>query len=264
MLGLLILASLLSCIAALLVAWRLRQQRNSARAEIAVRHDREATRERILGLLAPELQALGLALRGHVAALPPSVADGPAADGVEAAAARLLALSDELSELLATEGRLRVLHPAPLPLLPVLEAAVAAASAQLGPARRDWRVAPEFAAITLSADARAMRGALDQVLTRAARMTRDGDWIGLRPMVTPDGLAIIVEDEGAGLPAEDAAPEAATAAPEAAARTRGLGFGLAVARALLEAHGGSLRIEALQGVGARTWLTLPRERLIAA
>lgn len=262
--GFLVPALLLPFLAALLAVWQLRRQRDAARADTATLRAREAARERVLGLLAPELQALGLALSGHASALPAPGTPGAAAEGIEAGAARLFALSDEITELLATEGRLRVLHPAPLPLLPVLEAAVAAASAQLGPARRDWRLAPEFAAITLSADARAMRGALDQVLTRAARMTRDGDWIGLRPVVTPDGLAIIVEDEGAGLAADDATPEAATAAPGTAPRTRGLGFGLAVARALLEAHGGSLRIEALQGVGARAWITLPRERLIAA
>lgn len=52
------------------------------------------------------------------------------------------------------------------------------------------------------------------------------------------------------------AENAATGAPAAEAeRTRGLGFGLSVARALLKA---------LPNVGARAWLTLPRERLIAA
>ena len=162
------------------------------------------------------------------------------------------------------QGGLRVLHAQRLPLLPVIEEAVAATAAQLGPSRRDWRIAPEFAAIMLSADARALRGALEQVLARAARMTRDGDWIGLRPVISADSLALIVEDEGAGLGAADAAPEAELSHAPSMSRTRGLGFGLAVARALLEAHGGSLRIEALQGVGARAWLTLPRERLLAA
>ncbi|MFC7541570.1 hypothetical protein ACFQU2_21810 [Siccirubricoccus deserti] len=42
--------------------------------------------------------------------------------------------------------------------------------------------------------------------SRAARLTRDEDWIDPRPVSTPDSLAIIIEDEGAGLPAEDLAP----------------------------------------------------------
>ena len=42
----------------------------------------------------------------------------------------------------------------------------------------------------------------------------------------------------------------------------GLGLGLALARSLLEAHGGALRLEAVPGVGTRAWLTLPRDRLV--
>lgn len=246
----------ISATCAALSAWH---RHNALRAQMAVMRDGAAAAERSFGLLAHEMQGIGLALLGHAggggqaAAAALSIAEG---------AQRVLALSDELTELLALRGGLRTVHAQSVRLLPVLEEAVAATAAQLGPARRDWRLAPDCAAIALSADARALRGALEQVLARAARMTRDGDWIGVRPVVSADSVAIVVEDEGAGLGAADAGPEGG-AAP-AAARTRGLGFGLVVARALLEAHGGSLRIEALQGVGARAWLTLPRERLLAA
>ena len=82
--------------------------------------------------------------------------------------------------------------------------------------------------------------------------------IDLRPVLTADSLAIVVEDEGAGLGAPDLTAEAAAAE----ARTRGLSFGLAVARSLLEAHGGELRLEAQPGVGARAWLILPRARML--
>jgi len=35
-----------------------------------------------------------------------------------------------------------------------------------------------------------------------------------------------------------------------------------VARQLLHAHDGELTVEAVKGIGARTWLTLPRRRLL--
>jgi signal transduction histidine kinase len=215
-----------------------------------------AARERMLGLLAQDLQAL--ALLGHAGALPPAQATAVAAE-----ARHLLRLSDELTEWMAAEAGPRRLRPEPLALMPLLEDAVAATAARLGPGRRHWRLAPEFVELALEADGRALRGAVQQVLTRAARMTRDGDWIGLRPVLTPDSLAIVVEDEGAGLSAEDLAA-AAAAAPVEAERTRGLGFGLAVARSLPEAHGGGLRMETVRGVGARAWMTLPRARLLAS
>ena len=78
-------------------------------------------------------------------------------------------------------------------------------------------------------------------------------------VLTSESLAIVVEDEGAGLGAEDLAPGCARAAEH----TRGLSFGLAVARSLLEAHGGELRLEAQAGIGARAWLVLPRSRMLA-
>jgi signal transduction histidine kinase len=209
-------------------------------------------RGRCLGLVARELQGPGLALLGHSAALP----EGPAAE-VAAAAQQMLRLSDDVAEYLAVEAGPRRLAPEPLPLIPLLEAAVAEVAIRLGPGRRDWRVAGGFAGLTLQADRRALHGALTQILARAARMTREGDQIDLRPILTEECLAIVVEDEGAGLPAADLA----AGAPPG---TRGLGFGLAIARSLVEAHGGSLRLEALPGIGGRIWLTLPRERLLAA
>lgn len=200
------------------------------------------SRGRCLGLVAQELQASGFGLL----ALP-----GPAA----LAGQRLLALADDVGDTLAADAAPRQLADGTVPLLPLLEEVVAAVTAQLGPCHRQWRLSPEFAPLVLQADRRALHGALLQVLTRAARMTRPGEWIDLRPVLTAECLAIVVEDEGAGLPAGDLSG----AAPEG---TRGLGLGLALARSLLEAHGGALRLEAVPGVGARAWLTLPRDRLL--
>jgi len=211
-----------------------------------------AERGRYLGLLAQEVAAPGLALLGHAAAL-----SGPAAVAIGAEGQRLLQLADDVMDHLAAEAGPRRLESSSLPLGPLLEEAVAAISAQLGPGCRHWRLAPGFADLTVRADRRALQGALHQVLGRAARLTREGDQIDLRPVLTEDSVAIVVEDDGAGLRAEDLA----AGAPDG---TRGLGFGLAVARSLLEAHGGALRLEALPGVGARAWLSLPRDRLVSA
>jgi signal transduction histidine kinase len=232
---------------AVLFAWRLNQKLSFVEAAALRKGHEAAMRGRTLGLLVQELRAAGLSLLGHGGTLPPAVSATVAAE-----ADRLLRLADNLSDWLAAEAGPRVLRPERLALQPLIEETVAMVAAQLGPGQRHWRLSPDFAPLILQADRRALRAALHQVLARAARMTRDGDWIDLRPVLTPESLAIVVEDEGAGLPAEDLAA--------GAEGTRGLCFGLAVARSLLEAHGGGLRIESARGIGARAWLTLPRER----
>lgn len=249
------LPAALATAAALAVAWHLHRRLRAAAAAAAECGRRLAERDRALGLLAREIEAAGLALLGH--------ADASAAGQAPVLAARardLLRLSDDLSAMIAAARTgPPVLRPETVRLLPLLEAAVATVAGQLGPGRRQWRLAPEFGSITLVADPRALQGAVERVLVRAARMTRDGDWIDLRPVLTPESLAIVVEDEGAGLAVEDLAAGAAEGA-----RSRGLCFGLAVARSLLEAHGGGLRLEAVKDVGTRAWLTLPREPMPAA
>ena len=164
-----------------------------------------------------------------------------------------------MPEVLAASAGPRSLSEEKVELAPLLQEVLAGVAAQLGQGRRQWRLAQGFAGLSVQADRRALRGALSQVVARAARLTREGDWIDLHPVVTSESLAIVVEDEGAGLGAEDLA----TGCASAAEHTRGLSFGLAVARSLLEAHGGELRLEAQAGIGARAWLVLPRSRMLA-
>ena len=253
MLGLLSFLALASGIGGLGYGWVAHRRLAAAQAAATLARERAASHARCLGLLAEDLHAVGLALPGLAGRLPPD-----RAAALRAEAEGLLRLADEVKEMLAAAAGPRCLREAQVPLAPLLRETVAAVSLQLGPGRRQWRLAPDFEGMALRADARALRGALQQVLARAARLTREGDWIDLRPVTTPESLAIVVEDEGAGLRAEDLAPGAA-----AAEHTRGLSFGLAVARSLLEAHGGGLRLEAQPGIGARAWMTLPRARLLA-
>ncbi len=96
------------------------------------------------------------------------------------------------------------------------------------------------------------------MLGSAARFSHHDDWIDIAFEVTADRFALIVADEGNGLAATDG-----TGAP-GCADTRGLGLGLALARVLMEAHGGSLLVEAVPSVGTRVTLEFPIGRLVNA
>jgi signal transduction histidine kinase len=259
--------------------WRRRAAAALARAEAA--EQRAAAAERRLGLLAAELRGPGLAmlgraerlLRGLNAAADRQPVAGAArieAEALAAAARDLLRLAEQLNELLAFQAGPPTLREDTFPLRPLLEETIAAVAAEPGAGGRHWRIAPELATLSLHADRRALRGALRSVLARAARLSRAGDCIELR--LEPDrgdSIAIVIEDEGSGVPSEDLAPEAlegdpVAIPPAAVGRTRGVGLGLAVARALLEAHGGGLELEAAPGIGARASLLLPRSRVAAS
>ena len=198
-----------------------------------------------------ETQSIGLAMR--------RLADvtAPRPDEARALALQLLDVSDHLEELLrADEAPCRVVEER-VALLPLIEQSVSLATAQLGGAARPCKLDDSLADIALRADGRAIRGAMVQVLVRAARLSRAEDQIDIRFSRIGNQAAIIIEDEGVGLPVGDLATGAASG-------TRGVGFGLSLARKLLHAHGGDLVFESAAGIGTRAWLTLPEERVLAS
>jgi signal transduction histidine kinase len=241
-----------------LVVARLRRALRTAQVE-SERLERLATaRGRSLSLAAQELRgiAAGMGACG-------SVSDGglPGSPGIppEGPAQKLFRLADDLAEVAAVSER-RTIHEAPAPLGPVVDAAIGVIERQIRPGRRHWQVDPALRRLTVKADGRALEGALAALLRRAASHSRDGDAIVLRWVVASETVAIVVEDEGDGLPAPDLVPDATAPLPG----TRGLDLGLSLARSLAAAHGGDIRLETAPGIGARAWLTLPRARLLEA
>ncbi|MCX8134465.1 MAG: ATP-binding protein [Roseococcus sp.] len=246
----LILALLASGLGAAVIAGRARLAGQTA--EVQTAQHLAAERGRALALLAQEVQSTSLSLLGRA-----QVLGGEAGRAFEAEARHLLSLSDQAAEAGSERERTPSLKEERFPLAPLLRETVALTAQRLGPGRRLWRVEPALEAVTLRADRRALRAALLEVLTRAVRATGEGDAIDLRLERARDSLALVVEDEGLGLGAEDLSPAVHDGG---APRSRGLGIGLVIARALLRAHGGELVLEAAEGVGARAFLSLPAER----
>jgi len=241
-----VLSSVLFALGAVLE--RRRAEQRSRAAEQALE-----ARSRYPGLLAQEMQGHGLALLGYATA--PRAPAGRDT-GLEGRARALMGLSADVSDLLAQGAGPRVLKEDAIPLGPVLDEVIGHIVQALTPGRRHWQVAPELRDLTLSADRRALTGALRQVLTRVVRQTRDGDSVQMRLVRADESVAIVVEDDGAGHAAED------LNGLTLGRGTRGLGLGLVVAHDLMRAHGGNLTIEAVPGIGARAWLTLPRSRVL--
>jgi signal transduction histidine kinase len=222
-----------------------------------------AARGRSLGLAAQELRGPALSLLSHADRLAGNRATADQAIALDGMGQDLLRLADDLADF-AADPTPRTLREAEVMLGPVVDAAVAMVAAQIRPGRRHWQVEPALRGLVVRADPRALEGALGAVLRRAARQSRDGDVVAIRHVVAAETVAIVVEDEGDGLPAHDlgTVPPAEAHAIERGPGTRGVDLGLALARSLAAAHGGDLKLETAPGIGARAWLTLPRERLL--
>jgi signal transduction histidine kinase len=234
------------------LAWRrytraLRAVRRMLRAA----QDSQAVLTRRLRLTAHDVRGLGMTLHGHADHLAAEAhSDTP---GIATCAADLLDMADSLHDLAMDPAAPRVLRVESLILGETVDEAIAAVGNTILPGRRNWRVQPDLRPIALSGDRRAVRHALIRVLTDAVRNTRHDDWIDVGGEHLAGGFALVVADEGNG----SLTPEQRTKPQD----SRGIGLRLALARALMEAHGGSMEVESFAGVGSRVSLVFPAARL---
>jgi two-component system sensor histidine kinase KdpD len=100
-------------------------------------------------------------------------------------------------------------------------------------------------------DAVLLQKALVNLLENAARHTRDGDEIDVRVSRPEAGLRIQVADRGCGItPGEEKRIFQKFYQPEGANSDRGFGLGLAICKAVAEAHAGTIKAENRVGGGA--------------
>ena len=251
-----LLLALLACVALAARIGRLRHDLARATAMRETAQGAEQTATRLLRLAAHELRGIGMTLHGHADRL--ATPDGAAqigvhAMGLAAASAQVLGLADELQDHTMPDIGTQSLREELLDPREALAAAIDAATQALEPGRRHWRITATHGPY-LWADRRAVRHILGRVLGDAARNTKQDDMIELRVLPHAEGLCIQVEDEGAGL----ANPDPHAAAPR---DSRGIGLRLALARALMLAHGGRLEVEAAAQVGTCVRLVFPATRL---
>lgn len=104
-------------------------------------------------------------------------------------------------------------------------------------AQIDLRVVPSDIPITLTADASQLGQLILNVLTNAIEAAGPGGWVEVRWGQTKDRAFIEIRDSGPG-PSPDVA--ARLFEPFVTGKREGVGLGLAVARQVAEAHGGSI------------------------
>ena len=158
---------------------------------------------------------------------------------------RVRRLSDRLLLLAAAEDP-DFLHKKPIEVEPLLVNALH----RWAPTPRQWRLGATDE-VMVDADADRLALAIDALVENAVKHTRPDDWIELS-VRRNQGIEISVADSGAGIPAEDLDRIFERFGRASASRKRGVdgvGLGLSIVKAIVEAHGGTLRVRSTVGKG---------------
>lgn len=98
---------------------------------------------------------------------------------------------------------------------------------------------------------------LDNLLTNALKFCDEGCEITVEVHPLEEELVVLVRDTGPGIPAEEQAHLFERYWQGRLARGHSAGLGLPIAKAIVEAHGGRIRIDSEEGEGTAVWFTLP-------
>jgi two-component system sensor histidine kinase KdpD len=171
---------------------------------------------------------------------------------------RLDQFVEELVAMARIDAGALALTKGPASVEDIMQAALARAFLRLGD--RDLEVAAQSDLPMIHADPWAIEEAIFQLLDNAARYSPSKSVVRIsasasRPHQT---VEIRVEDQGPGIPEDDRERIFDKFFRGATVRTPGLGMGLSIARALVEAHGGTVSADnRTHNAGARLSIHLP-------
>ncbi len=119
--------------------------------------------------------------------------------------------------------------------------------------------------ITLFADERALKQIALNILSNAVKFTKKGGCIQIQADVNTDGVTIIFEDDGIGIPADkiDLLFHPFAQIENVLTRShQGSGLGLVIVKKMVILHQGTVRLESEEGHGTRLIIRLPLNRVV--
>ena len=120
--------------------------------------------------------------------------------------------------------------------------------------------------LLLEADRRALKQVFLNLLSNAVKFTRDGGSVDVHLSRSRGHVKIAIKDTGIGIPEVDIAKLGKPfeqVENQFSKSHQGSGLGLAISRALIELHGGSLRITSREGQGTTVTCMLPMRSAMA-
>ncbi len=217
----------------------------------------EHQRRNLLADVAHELRTPLTVIQGRLEGIADGVyqADAEQLSLIERETKVMSRLLNDLQLLSKAEAGVLELHREEVTPGALIDEAVNAHRALADEAGMEVRTASAEGLPTLLVDRVRLGEVISNLLTNAIRHTPAGGTVTLRASRTDVGVAFAVEDTGEGIPAEQLAHvfDRFAKSPE----SRGAGLGLAIAKSLVQAHGGTISAESEQGRGTTIRFVLP-------
>jgi two-component system sensor histidine kinase KdpD len=208
-------------------------------------------------LRTPLASLIGLADTLEIAAASDTTRQREVASAIRQSALRMSALVNNLLDMARLEAGAVQLNRQWQPLEEVLGSALSALQSSLHGRATRIMLADDLPLLQL--DSVLMERVFVNLLENAIKYTPAGSALTIGAKLDRDDVVITVDDEGAGLPRgkeELIFKKFERGARESA--TPGVGLGLAICRAIVQAHGGTIRGENRPGGGARFIIRLPK------
>jgi signal transduction histidine kinase len=200
-------------------------------------------------------KALG-PLRSALESLDAGPAPGP--EKARAEVDRLAALAASLAEMSRLEENRRHLHPEPVPPGELIDAAVQEAAEGFQKERVSLETSLDPEAPAVLCDRRRTGLVFSSLLRNARAHTPAGGSVTVKAAPGDGRVRFTVADTGGGIP--PAHLERIFEPFHQVPGTEdfgGVGIGLAIAKEIVQAHGGEIHVESEEGKGTKVWFTLP-------
>ena len=225
----------------------------------------EEARQRLLGDVAHDIHSSITGVSMAVEALQRGATDDPAMrsfllDGLASHSHRLHRLADDLLESARIEGGRLRLQCASVDPSNIIQAVAAEFAAEADQQRVGIELVEGPALPTVWADGHRLTQAMGNLVENAIRHTPPGGKVYLGGKDRDGACVLYVKDEGPGLANQDQAHLFDRFRRFESDRSGRLGFGVAIAKALAEAHGGKIEVASVQAKGATFGIVLPASR----
>jgi K+-sensing histidine kinase KdpD len=181
---------------------------------------------------------------------------------IDKATDRMAELVDHLLDITRLEAGLLKLDKVPTNITALFQTTIAEARLRT-PGHKIVLNLPKTA-LRLNGDGRRIRQVVDNLIDNATKYSKAGSTVTIEARSQDSELVISVADQGIGIPRENSGKvfdRMFNLEHKLAQESGGLGLGLSLCKALVEAHGGRIWVESKLGRGSVFYFALPQEAI---